>query len=236
MQAVPRLWPGPAAPWLPILGWQRRSQAPSGQRSRQDTGQPGRAMKKLMIGIVVVLLTGCHAPLLLNLLSPDTYPVEEFDYFDPNFKIPDDSLLRTDGFYYGESGLRKIRVTVEDFRRYQETGKSPGGIDLDGVTITEDTDFPIVPGYIMMFFPDGTYLYKHYRNVPFEDIKKDANDIRKHRSRGGSVYQLDGNQIRYETYSQMSGFWHNTGTVLKNAVTEGQGKPYVFYLFDADVN
>ena len=59
-------------------------------------------MKKLMLCLLVSMLSGCHAPLLLNLLSPESYPVEEYKSFDPDFRLPDDSLLRTDGFYYGK--------------------------------------------------------------------------------------------------------------------------------------
>lgn len=185
-------------------------------------------LKNIFVILVLSLFMGCHAPLLLTALSPKTKPKEKFRYYQPNFKLPENSLLRFDGYYLSIASERKLILTLKRFQEMKKFGLSPVGFDIKDLNITSDTVLIIKTLDAFQFYADGTYSVRYFANKSKEQVHEEMLDRYRNTIEGESVYKLKGDKILYETYSQMSGFTYNDGLVGEQTITLGKSHPYEF--------
>lgn len=185
-------------------------------------------LKNLLVILVLGMFTGCHAPLLITALSPKTKPKEKFRYYQSNFKLPENTLLRLDGYYLSIESERKLILTLKRFQEMKRSGLSPIGFDIEDLDIHSDTVLIIKTLDAFQFYADGTYSIRYFANKSKEQVHEEM--LTKYRNilGGDSVYKLKDDKILYETYSQMSGFTYNDGLLGEQTITLGKSHPYQF--------
>lgn len=187
--------------------------------------------KNLIGTIALGTLAGCQAPLLLTELSAESKPVEDFKYYQTNFKLDENSLLNPNGYYVSDESERKLSLTLKRFQELKEQGISPAGFDINELNITSDTILSIKSFTTLKFYPDGTFSSIVFSNKSKYEIHQEMTKRNNQIKQGGSVYKLEENKILYESYTKISGFTYNDGVVAKNTVTVGKSKPYQFIQF-----
>lgn len=188
-------------------------------------------LKNILLILVLGMFTGCHAPLLLTALSPKTKPKEKFKYYQPNFKLPENSSLRLDGYYLSIESERKQKLTLKRYQEMKKYGLSPVGFDIKDLHISSDTVLIIKTLDAFQFYADGTYEVRYFANRSKEQVHEEMLTKYRNTIEGGAVYKLKGDKILYETYSQMSGFTYNDGVLGEHTITLGKSHPYQFIKF-----
>lgn len=178
--------------------------------------------------IFLISFFGCHTPLLLSTLNPETQPKEKYKYYQPDFQLDSNALLRTDGYYYNVWKPREVTLTVEKYNQAKKHGLSFSGIDISKMNIIQDTTLIVVHTHVYVFYPNGTYIHKIYSNKSLPEISAEVETAFKTKIEGADVYKITDEKIYYESYSQMSGFFYNQGIVSFNAITVGKSQPYSF--------
>ncbi|MFV0305253.1 MAG: hypothetical protein ACK5IC_07225 [Moheibacter sp.] len=186
---------------------------------------------KAIVSIVLGGFISCHAPVLLTGLSPDSKPIEKFKYYQSDFILPKNSLLRTNGFYYNTNEPRQVPINYKAYLEAKEHGIAPVGFSLNELDIHSDTIVTVVDTKIMVFYPDGTFVLSIYHNKSVEEIQTDTTKKFKDLQKGWYAYKLENNKLKYEIYSKMSGFNYYEGTVGDNIITVGESNPYQFIPF-----
>lgn len=189
-------------------------------------------LKYSNVFIVLILLSSCHAPLLLTLLSPEFKPKEKFKYYDPNFKLDSNSLLKLNGYYLSRESEREQRLTLKSYQEMKEQGISPTGFDIHKLHINADTTLRIKSRLVLKFFANGTYFQQHLANKSLEEIHEMMVTKSKELQEGANVYKIEGNTIFYSSYTQVSGFFYNKGIIGENNVSVGKGVPFQFISID----
>lgn len=187
---------------------------------------------KLISTIILGGTVSCHAPVLLTELNPESKPLNKFKYFNAEFRLPENSPLKTNGFYYNIGTPRKVPITVKSFNEAKKNGIAPAGFEFGELNITKDTVLTVVNTNVYVFYPNGSFSLRIYNNKLIDEIEKDATVVFQKKNQGSYVYKLEGDIIKYETYSKMSGFYYTEGTVGENFITVGKSEPYQFIAFN----
>lgn len=188
-------------------------------------------LEKILSICVLAGMSSCHSPVLLTEMSPDAQPKDKFKYYNPEFQLQKNSMLKTDGLYYKIGEPRKVPITYKAFIEAKKHGIAPAGFTLDELDIHSDTVLTVVNTDVILFYPNGTFVLTVYHNKSKEEIKKDAINRFKDVQDGWYVYKLENHQIQYEYYSKMSGFNYAEGEIRENQVTFGKSKPFQFLPF-----
>lgn len=187
--------------------------------------------RHIISGILLGTLLGRHAPLLLTKLSPETKPKTNYKYYQPDFHLDQNSVLRTDGYYYFIGSPRPVTLTVKSYEEAKKNEISPFGFDIGKMNITSDTVLTVIHTNVYVFYPNGTYIQTTYGNKLRQEVSTDVENKFRQMPEGWDVYKIEGNKIRFEYYTQISGFKYNDGIIGNNTITVGKSQPYQFIPF-----